>query len=159
MNATGFTLCFDLMAEVGKNVQYERNYKAVVASLDTIQAEKVEYMKEERLIDCMVDGPVEYLGDYETAEIMVDTYMTDPETFFDCWSMSDESRECLRESIDFAWTWFNGSQSIADQLRAGINTQLFVNHGEYKEFEPPKSCDLVFDKLEFSNPFSSSACD
>lgn len=39
MDATGFTLCFDLMAEIGKNVQYERNYKAVVGSLNEVRRE------------------------------------------------------------------------------------------------------------------------
>ena len=117
---------YDVMRQIGKDVEYRRNWGAVLKSINKIGEGRREFWHEVELQDIMMEA-YDYDVDYSVADSAADLYMDDPETFFEAvetWAVSDTAKQDLRENLEFAAERYENLDRIEYAIRHGYIGEL-----------------------------------
>jgi len=122
---------YDVMRRIGKDVEYRRNWGAVVKSINKIGEGKLAFHTESRLQGIMLEFLYDNDVDYSVADRAVDLYLEDPETFFNKWFMTDKQRERLEDEIEEANEWHEELRSHGNAIEDGYISDLFIDYGDW----------------------------
>ncbi len=123
---------YDVMRQIGKDLEYRRNWGVVVKSINSIEKGKLEYHKEARLQGIMMEFLFDDDVDYSVAESAVDLYLDDPETFLSKWFMTDKTRQRLELEIEEANEFHECLDSHANAIEDGYISDLFIDYGDWE---------------------------
>ena len=127
---------YDVMLQIGKDVEYRRNWGAVVESIYKVGEGKTAFHRECRLqavmLEFLYDDEDETPStDYSLADRAVDLYLEDPETFFNQLICGDQKRQRLEDEIEESNEYHEDLKSHFHAIEEGYISDLFIDYGKW----------------------------
>ncbi len=124
---------YDVMTQIGKDVEYRRNWDAVLKTINKIEKEVFEYYKEAPLQAIMMEA-YDYKEDYSVADSAVDLYVDDPETFFEAvedWAIPDTEKQWLKVKLQEMEEEYETIHFMYRAIEEGYISYLFLDYGDW----------------------------